>query len=63
MSQENASATEEQSAVAEEVNKNVVAIRDLGLQIIDNIEQLKDSSTKVGILSSNMEELVKRFEV
>ena len=62
MSHENASATEEQSAVAEEVNKNVVAIRDLGSQIIDNVEELKESSTQVGILSSSMEELVQRFE-
>jgi methyl-accepting chemotaxis protein len=63
MSQENAAATEEQSAVAEEVNNNVVMIKELGSQIVDKIELLKEYSDKMGALSASMEELVKRFEV
>lgn len=63
MSQENAAATKEQSVVAEEVNTNVVAIKDIGSQIVDNIEQLKESSDKMNVLSNDMEELVKHYQV
>ena len=63
MSQENASATKELSIVAEEVNINVVAIKDIGSQIVENIEQLKESSSKMSVLSTDMEVLVKRYQV
>ncbi len=62
MSQENASATAEQSAVAEEVNKNVIVIKDIGLLIVENIDQLKQSSDKISTLSSDMDVLVQRFQ-
>ncbi len=62
MSQENASATEEQSIVAEEVNKNVIVIKDIGLLIDENIDQLKQSSDKISTLSSDMDVLVQRFQ-
>ena len=62
MSRENASATEKQSIVAEEVNNNVVKIKNLSSQIVDNIELLKHSSDQISGLSSNMEVLIKRFK-
>jgi len=62
MSQENASATEKQSIVAEEVNNNVLKIKNLSSQIVDNIELLKQSSDLISGLSSNMEVLIKRFK-
>ncbi|NOQ79982.1 MAG: HAMP domain-containing protein, partial [Gammaproteobacteria bacterium] len=43
MSQENVVATEAQSAVAEDVNKSVLAIKELGSLMVENIEQLKQS--------------------
>jgi len=61
-SQENAMATKEQSTVAEEVSKNVVEIKNLGELIVENIEQLKLSSDQMNNLSSEMEDLVKRFQ-
>lgn len=63
MSQENAAATKQQSIVAEEVNTNVDIIKELGSQINNRIEQLKESSSKMSLLSSGMEELIKRFQV
>ena len=63
MSQENAAATKQQSIAAEEVNSNVIVIKELGSQIIGSIEQLKKSSNKMSLLSTGMEELVKRFQV
>ncbi len=63
MSQENANATKEQSMVVEEVNTNVIAIKDIGSQIVSNIEQLKESSNNMSLLSTDMEELVKRYQV
>ena len=62
MSLENASATAEQSAVAEEVNKNVIVIKEFGLLIVENIDQLKQSSDKISTLSSDMDVLVQRFQ-
>ena len=63
MSQKNAAATKQQSVVAEEVNTNVIIIKDLGSHIIDSVEQLKESSNKIGLISVGMEDLVKRFQV
>jgi methyl-accepting chemotaxis protein len=62
-SQENAIATKEQSTVADEVSNNVVEIKNLGEIIVENIEQLKQSSDQMNNLSSEMEELVKKFQV
>lgn len=61
MSQENVVATEAQSAVAEDVNKSVLAIKELGSLMVENIEQLKQSGDKISTLSTDMEEMVKRF--
>ena len=63
MSLENARATEEQSTHAEEVNKNVISIKTLGEDIVDNIEQLKVASDSMNRLSIDMEEMVKGFSV
>ena len=63
MSLENASATDEQSIQAEEVNKNVTTIKTLGKEILNNIEQLKTASDQMNTLSHNMEGIVKNFSV
>jgi len=63
MSQENVTATEQQSAVAEDVHKNVTTIKELGALMVENIEQLKHSSEHISTLSTDMEQLVKRFQV
>lgn len=63
MSQENASATRQQSTVVEEVQKNVIAIKDMGTLIVENIGELKEASDNMSILSHEMEDLVKNFQV
>ncbi len=63
MSQENANATRQQSTVAREVNNNIAAIKELGAKIVSSVEQFKESSTNMGLLSVEMNNIVKRFQV
>jgi methyl-accepting chemotaxis protein len=58
-----ASAAEEQSAVAEEVNRNIVAISQVSEQTAQNSVQMTSSSEGVAKLASHLHGLVARFKI
>lgn len=63
MSNDNSSATEAQSVVAEQINNNVTDIKNMGELIVENIEQLVQSSDEIAMLSNDMKEQVKHFQI
>lgn len=58
-----ATAAEEQSAVSEEINQNVVNIRRLSEQAHQGAEQTADSSKDLARLSDQLQSLVGQFRV
>ncbi|MBI3773076.1 MAG: methyl-accepting chemotaxis protein [Gammaproteobacteria bacterium] len=58
-----ASAAEEQSATAEEMNKNVSNIRDLAEQTASGSEQTKSASQELSRLGAELQNLVGRFKI
>ncbi|MFK3871597.1 methyl-accepting chemotaxis protein [Pseudoalteromonas rhizosphaerae] len=58
-----ASAAEEQTTVAREVDKNLVYIRDLSIQSSDGSEQTNASSTELAKLAEQLNNLVLRFTI
>lgn len=58
-----ASASEEQAAVAKEVDKNLTTIRDLGVQTATGSEQTSQSSQELARLAERLNELVATFKV
>jgi len=58
-----ASAAEEQSAVAEEINRNVVNISQVSAQSAQGSEQTALASTELARLASEMQTLVARFKI
>ena len=61
MSTQIATATEQQSQVAEEINHNIVAIRDAAEQSAQASEQTREMSGNVVDLANELASLVKRF--
>ncbi|KPG96025.1 hypothetical protein AEQ67_19070 [Pseudomonas sp. RIT-PI-q] len=58
-----ASAAEEQSAVAEEVNKNIAAIKDVTEMLSQQASQSDNISVELNILSSRQLQLIDHFRV
>jgi len=58
-----ASASEEQSAVAEEITRNVTAIQDSSAQSAQGVQRTADASRELLNLSSRLEALVGQFRV
>jgi len=58
-----ASAAEEQSAVAEEINRNVVNINDMAEMISDGSQQTAKSSNDLEGLASQLQSVVSRFRI
>ena len=58
-----ASAAEQQSAVAEEINRNVTNINDVTLQVSDGNEQTRDSSGNLARLAELLQGQVRHFKV
>ncbi|MFZ0468953.1 MAG: methyl-accepting chemotaxis protein [Thiogranum sp.] len=58
-----ASAAEEQSAVAEEINRNVVAIRDISRQTTEGVQQTAGSSQNLLQVARQLQSLVNEFKV
>tara|TARA_R110002074_G_scaffold209815_1_gene378808 strand:+ start:1518 stop:3137 length:1620 start_codon:yes stop_codon:yes gene_type:complete len=58
-----ATAAEEQTAVAEEINRNIITISDLGHHVTSSSEKAASSSGEISLMSSNLRNLVGRFKV
>lgn len=58
-----ASAAEEQSSVAEDINRNVLAINDVAIQVSAGAEQTAATSLELARLAEQQQELVGRFKV
>ena len=58
-----ATAAEQQSAVAEEINRNVVAISDAMTHATDSVRQASNASHSLENLSNQLDALVRKFNV
>ena len=58
-----ASAAEEQSAVADEINRNITAISQVAEQNTDNAEQTSRASEELAHLASELQTLVSQFKI
>jgi methyl-accepting chemotaxis protein len=58
-----ASAAEEQSSVAEEMNRNIVAIRDVAEQTARGAHQTSRATDELSRLSSELQALVGQFKI
>ena len=58
-----ASAAEEQSSVAEEINRNVVNIRDIASATVEGSEQTVESSVRLGAVAQDLLAVVQQFKI
>lgn len=58
-----ATATEEQTAVAEEVNRNVIVISDVAEQNAAATNQITASSEELACMAANLQEMIWQFKV
>ncbi|MEN8179658.1 MAG: HAMP domain-containing methyl-accepting chemotaxis protein [Pseudomonadota bacterium] len=58
-----ASAAEEQSSVAEEINRNVVVINDVTLKTAQGADKTADASTEIDQLTSQLKQSMTQFKV
>lgn len=63
MNMQIATAAEQQSAVAEEINKNIVNISDIVDKSVDSAGQTASASNELAQLSSELQQLVNQFKV
>ena len=63
MNQQIATAAEEQSAVAEEINRSVVNVRDISEQTATASDETAASSIELARLGNELQGLVSRFRV
>jgi methyl-accepting chemotaxis protein len=57
-----ASAAEEQGAVAEDINKNIVGISEVANQASDSVRAMSDSGEELASVSLRLQELVSRYK-
>lgn len=58
-----ASAAEEQSAVAEEINRNIVNINDMAGMISDGSQQTSEAGNELEVQASKLQAIVSRFRI
>ena len=58
-----ASAAEEQSSVSEEINRNIISVREYSQKSSETVEQSSESSKMLTQLASNLGTLVNKFKV
>ena len=58
-----AAAAEEQSAVAEDINRNIVEINDVAIQVSAGAEQTAATSLELARLAEHQQKLVGRFRL
>jgi len=63
MTQQIASASEEQNAVTEEINKNIVSISQVASQTSDDSSQISRGTRELAQLSGKMEKLISQFRL
>ncbi len=63
MSSRIASAAEEQHAVTEEINQNIVAITGMAAQTTEGARQTSQSSEELARLATELQAMVKQFKV
>lgn len=63
MSSQVATAAEEQGAVSEEINRNVVSVSDLSNENLSGTQQVSSSSQQLAALASELQEVVKQFKI
>lgn len=63
LNQQIATAAEQQSSVAEDINRNVTAIRDVSDRTATSTHQVASASTELADLSDGLKQQVARFEV
>jgi methyl-accepting chemotaxis protein len=63
MTQQIASASEEQNAVTEEINKSIVSISQVAHQTSDDSTQISRGSKELAQLSGKMEKLISQFRL
>jgi methyl-accepting chemotaxis protein len=63
MSNQIATATEEQAAVSEEINRNIVRIEDMSGSVVDRITQLSNSSDELTNQANMLDDMVSFFKV
>ena len=57
-----ATSTEEQSSVAEEINRNIVNIHDISKQTTVNTAQTSDASVELARLDKQLQTLISQFK-
>jgi len=63
MTQQIASASEEQNAVTEEINKSIGSISQVASQTADDSNQISRGSKELAQLSGKMEKLISQFRL
>ncbi len=63
MNMQIASAADEQSAVAEEINKNIISINDVAEVSADAASQTSNASQEMASLATDLQQLVSRFKI
>jgi len=58
-----ATASEEQSAVADEINRNVVAISEISNQTAEGAVQTAESSSQLAALSEGLQRAINKFKM
>ena len=63
MSTQIATATEEQAAVSEEINRNIVRIDDMSGNVVDRIYKVSDSSDEFTRQADTLNTMIRHFRV
>ncbi|MCW8933393.1 MAG: hypothetical protein OQK98_01595 [Gammaproteobacteria bacterium] len=63
MSNQVATATEEQAAVSEEINRNIVRIEDMSNQIVDGVSELSNSSDELTLQANALNNMIQQFKI
>jgi len=61
MNQQIAAASEQQSAVAEEISRSVVTVRDISEQTAEASQQTSASSVELARLGGQLQQMISRF--